>query len=60
MQLILDTANFLSRALPTCLGNSLALTKIDSLTKIQSAENLPTISTMGGLNSVGEESYTNK
>lgn len=59
MQLILDIVNFLSRALLTCLGNSLALAKIGSLTKIQSAENLTTSSTMG-LNSAVEESFTNK
>lgn len=47
MQLILDILNFLSRALLTCLVKSLALAKIGSLMKIQSAENPPTISTTG-------------
>lgn len=59
MQLILDIVNFLSRALLTCLGNNLALAKIGSLMKIQSAENLTTSSTMGP-NSAVEESFTNK
>lgn len=59
MQLILDLFNFLSRALLTCLGNNLSLAQIGSLMKIQSAENLPTTSTMG-LNSAVEESYINK
>lgn len=59
MQLILDAVNILSRALLTCLGKSLAPAKIGGLTKMQSAENLPTTSIMG-LNSVVEESYTNK
>lgn len=43
MQPILDIVHFLSRALLTCLGNSLSLSKTGSLMKTQSAENFPTI-----------------
>lgn len=59
MQLILDMVNFLSRALLTCLGKNLALAKIGSLMKVQSAEN-PPASSATGLNSAVEESFTYK